>query len=200
MEMRAARIIGACGILALGVLGCGKVSKDNGIVVASVGGEKITETAFNQTVTVWVGDPAKAKDLLTNPAMRGQRNQILGSLVNQKALLQMVKAEGLDKDPKVQLQVEAALADAYFQLLADRSMAKAEPTDAQLKAFYDDYVIQAKASGQAQGLPPFEQVKAQLPGAWKRKQAQSARESLMGQLGEKFPVVFAPDYKPEPAQ
>ena len=111
MEMRAARIIGACGILALGALGCGKVSRDNGIVVASVGGEKITQTAFNQTVNVWVGDPAKAKDILTNPAMRGQRNQILGSLVNQKALLQMVKAEGLDKDPKVQLQVEAALAD-----------------------------------------------------------------------------------------
>ena len=200
MEMCAARIIGACGILALGALGCGKVSRDNGIVVASVGGEKITQTAFNQTVNVWVGDPAKAKDILTNPAMRGQRNQILGSLVNQKALLQMVKAEGLDKDPKVQLQVEAALADAYFQLLADRAVAKAEPTDAQLQAFYDDYVIQAKASGQAQGLPPFEQVKAQLPGAWKRKQTQVARESLMGQLGEKFPVVFAPDYKPVPAQ
>jgi len=200
MEMRAARIIGVCGILALGALGCGKVSKDNSLVVASVGGEKITENAFNQTVTTWVGDAAKAKDLLGNPAMKAQRNQILGSLVNQKALLLMVKAEGLDKDPKVQQQVEAALADAYFQILAERSVAKAEPTDAQLKAFYDDYVIQAKAAGQAQGLPAFEQVKAQLPGAWKRKQAQAARETVLTQLAQKFPPVFAPDFKPAATQ
>jgi hypothetical protein len=199
MEMRAARIIGACGILALGALGsvgCGKVSKDNSPVLASVGGEKITQQAFEQTVNLWTGDPAKAKDILTNPAMKDQRNQILGSLANQKALLQMVKVEKLDQDPKVRLQVEAAQADAYFQILADRMLDKAEPTDAQLKTFYDELLIQAKAANQAQGLPPYEQVKAQLPGAYKRKQAQAAREKLMGEMNQKVPVVFSPDYKP----
>lgn len=199
MEMRAARIIGAGGILALaalGSLGCGKVSKDNSPVVASVGSEKITQRDFEQTVNIWAGDPAKAKDVLTNPAMKDQRNQILGSLANQKALLQMVKAEDLDKDPKVRLQLEAAQADAYFQILAERMTDKAEPTDAQLKTFYDELVVQAKAANQAEGLPPFEQIKSQLPGAWKRKQMQAAREALMTQMNQKVPVVFAPDYKP----
>ena len=199
MEMRAARIIGASGILALaalGNLGCGKVSKDNSPVLASVGGEKITQQEFEQTVNAWAGDAAKAKDVLTNPAMKDQRNQILGSLANQKALLQLVKTEDLDKDPKVRLQMEAAQADAYFQIMADRMTEKAEPTEAQLKTFYDELLVQAKAANQAQGLPPFEQVKAQLPGAWKRKQMQTAREALVTRINQKVPVVFAPDYKP----
>ena len=96
----------------------------------------------------------------------------------------------------VQTTLVASVANAYFQLEAERLMPKAEPTDAELKAFYDDYVIQAKAANQAAGLPPFEQVKGQLPGAWKRKQAQQARETLLTQLNQKCPVVFAPDYRP----
>jgi hypothetical protein len=147
-------------------------------------------------VNDYFGDPAKAKDLLTNPKMQEQRNQFLGTLVNQKALMQFVKLDGLDKDPKARIEVESAIANAYFQLEAERLVAKAEPTDADLKAFYDDYVLQAKAANQAAGLPTFEQVKAQLPGAWKRKQQQQAREALLTQLNQKCPVVFAPEYRP----
>jgi len=142
------------------------------------------------------GDAAKAKDLLGNPAMKEQRKQILGSLVNQKALLQFVKADGLDKDPKARIEIEAAVANTYFQILAERLINKAEPTDADLKAFYDDYVLQAKAANQDKGLPTFEQVKAQLPGAWKRKQGQRAQQALLLQLNQKYPVVFAPEYRP----
>jgi hypothetical protein len=200
MDMRVARMVGMCGVLALGTLGCGKVSKDNSKVIASVGGDKITEKSFTETIGVYVGDAAKAKDLLGNPAMKEQRNQILGSLVNQKALFQYIKAQGLDKDPQAQLQVTSAMAGAYFQILADRLVPKAEPTDAQLKVFYDDYLVQAKAANQAAGIPPFEQVKAQLPAAWKRKQAETARETLLNQLNQKYPVVFAPEYQPGPAQ
>jgi len=194
MEMRMARMIGICGMLVLIPMGCGKVSKDHSKVLASVGSEKITEKTFGETVHTWIGDDAKAKDLLSNQAMRDQRNQILGSLVNQKALFQFVKSEGLDKDPKVQILIASATADAYFQIMADRKMTKAEPTDAQLKTFYDDYSLQAKAANQP--VPPFDQVKAQLPAAWKRKQSEIAREALLGELNKKYPVVFAPDYKP----
>jgi hypothetical protein len=200
MEMRAARVMGICGLLVLGGLGCNKVSKDHGPVLASVGGEKITEAAFAATVNDYLGDPVKAKDFLTNPTLREQRNQFLGTLVNQKALLQFVKADGLDKDPKARIEIESAVANTYFQLLADRLASKAEPTDADLKAFYDDYVAQAKAANQAAGLPTFEQVKAQLPGAWKRKQANQAREALLLQLNQKCPVVFADGYRPTQAQ
>lgn len=196
MEMRAAGMMGICGMLVLGALGCTKVSKDNSPVVASVGGEKITETAFSTTVTSYLADPAKAKEFLTSQGLREQRNQFLGTLVNQKALLQYVKADGLDKDPRAQIEVQSAIANAYFQILADRLMPKAEPTEAELKAFYDDYVLQAKAANQAAGLPSFDQVKGQLPGAFKRKQAQQAREMLLTQLNQKCPVVFADGYRP----
>ena len=196
MEMRAARMMGMCGMLVLGALGCGKVSKDNSPVVATVGGEKITETAFNATVADYLGDPAKVKEFLTSQGLRDQRNQFLGTLVNQKALIQFVKANGVDKDPKAKIEVEAAIAAAYFQVLADRLMPRAEPTEAELHAFYDDYVAQAKAANQAAGLPAFEQVKDQLPGAWKRKQAQQIQKALLEQLNQKCPVVFAPEYRP----
>ncbi|MDR3672134.1 MAG: SurA N-terminal domain-containing protein [Holophaga sp.] len=199
MEMRAARMMGICGLLVVGALGCKRVSKDTTPVVASVGNEKITVAAFNAAVADYLGDPAKTQDLLNNPQMREQRNQFLGTLVNQKALLQFVKAEGVDKDPKAKIEVESAVANAYFQILADRIMTKAEPTDADLKTLYDDYVLQAKAANQAAGLPSFEQVKAQLPGAWKRKQGEVARQALLTQLNQKCPVVFAPEYHPTQA-
>lgn len=200
MQMGRAGMIGVCGCLALASVGCNKVSKDNSKVIASVGGDKLTEKAFKETVHIFVDDAAKEKDLLTNPAMREQRNQILDSLMSQKALFQYIKTQGLDKDPKVRIQVESAMAATYFTALADRLVPKAEPTDAQLKTFYDDYVLQAKAANQASGIPPFDQVKAQLPEAWKRKQAQNARQTLLAQLNQKYPVVFAPDYKPSQAQ
>ena len=196
MEMRAARMFGICGLLVLGSLGCSRVSKDNSKVVASVGVEKITEKGFEDTVRAYLADDAKAKDLLTSQKMRDQRNQMLSSLVNQKALVQYAKAEGLDRDPKVQIEIASALAGAYFQILVERLTPKAEPTDAQLKAFYDDYVIQAKAANQAAGIPPFEQLKAQLPAAWKRKQSDVARQGLLTTLNQKYPVVFAPEYRP----
>jgi len=196
MGMRAARWLGVCGVLALAALGCNKVSKDNSTVVASVGGEKITETAFTTTVNNYLGDPAKAKEFLTSQTLHEQRNQFLGTLVNQKALLQFVKADGLDKDPRAQIEIQSAVANAYFQLLADRLTPKVEPTEAELRAFYDDYVLRAKAANQAAGLPSFEQVKAQLPAAVKQKQAQQAREALLNQLNQKCPVVFAEGYRP----
>jgi hypothetical protein len=195
MEMRAALTMGMCGVL-VAALGCGKVSKDNSKVVASVGGEQITEHGFNETLRVLLGDPAKTQDLINNQAMREQRNLLLGNLVNQKALFQFVKAQGLDKDPQVQLQITSATAGAYFQIMMDRLASKTEPTDAQLKILYDDYVLQAKANNQANGIPPFEQVKGQVAEAWKRKQMATVRENLLTQLNQKYPVTFAPGYQP----
>jgi len=196
MEMRAARMLGMCGVLVAGALGCSRVSKDTSPVVASVNGEKITVTAFNAAVNDYLGDPAKAQDLLTNPKMREQRNQFLGTLVNQKALMQYVKAEGMDKDPRARLEVESAVANTYFQLLAEKLVSKAEPTDADLKDFYDQMAGQAKAANQGAQVPAFEQVKAQLPAAWKRQQAQQAQQTLLTQLNQKCPVVFDPEYRP----
>lgn len=199
MDMRVARWMGICGVLAA-TLACGRVAKDHSQVIANVGGEKITEQQFAKTVQDFLGDPAKANDLLTKQNLRDARNQMLGTLVNEKALMQFVKAQGLDKDPQAKVQVESAVASAYFQVMLDRLVPKAEPTDDQLKSLYNDLVTQAKVAGQADGIPPYEQVKAQLPAAWKRKQEMAVRETLLNQLNQKVPVVFAPGYQPAQAQ
>ena len=199
MEMRTARMLGMGGLLVLGAMACGKVSRDNTKVVATVGGEKITEQAFGDTVRRVMGDDAKAQNLLTKDTAREQRNQILEQMVTQKALLRLAKSEGLDKDPKVQLALEAAQANLYFQTLVERNISKEEPTEAQLHGLYDDVLKQATAAGQAATVPPFDQVKTQLPGLYKRKQSQVASDMLLTQLKQKYPVVFAPEYRPAQA-
>jgi len=81
-------------------------------------------------------------------------------------------------------------------MLEKSAAAGGEPTDEQLKELYDQVVAQAKAANQAQGIPPFEQVKAQLPAVWKQRQAQQARERVLNDLNTKYPVVFDPEYRP----
>jgi hypothetical protein len=194
MDMRAARMMGMGGLLVAGLLGCNRVSKDHGKVLATVAGEKITEQAFAETVQSVMGD--QAKDILANPASKERRNQILGTLVNQKAILAWAKERGLDKDPRAQVEVSSAVANAYFNILLEKSSAGGEPTDAQLKELYDQVLAQAKAANQAQGIPPFEQVKAQLPSVWKQRQMQQARERLLNELNQHYPVVFDSEYRP----
>ena len=196
MAMRMAKMLGMSGLLVLGTLACGKFSSDHSKVVASVGPDKITEKAFGDIVRLLIGDDAKAKDMLTSEAARAQRNQLLENMVTQKALLRFGKSEGLDKDPKVQLAVDAAIANVYAQTLIEKRSVAVEPTEAQLKGLYDDFVKQAEAAGQKGTVPPFEQVKGQLPQLWKRKQGQQASDMLLTQLKQKYPVVFAPEYKP----
>ena len=194
MEMRGARMLGMCGLVIV-ALGCGKVSKDSSKVLANVGGEKITEKAFDDAVHMLVGDDAKAKDLLTNPALKDQRNQILGELVDQKTLLKFGDKQGLDKDAKARFLAEGARANAYGQILMERSMPKGEPTEAQLKAFYDEVAMTAKAAGQDKGLPPYESVKAQLPGALKRKQTQEASVRLLKDAKAQVPATIDPEWR-----
>ena len=196
MAMRMAGILGLGSLLVMGALGCGKISGDHSAVVASVGGEKITQTAFEKIVHTVVGDEAKVKEILGTEPGKEQRNAILEQVVTQKALMAFAKSEGLDKDPKVQLAVEAAVANVYATTLIERRTAAGEPTEAQLKGLYDDFVKQSEAAGQKGAVPPFEQVKAQLPALWKRKQGQQASDTLLTQLKQKYPVVFAPEYRP----
>ncbi|MGA2083370.1 MAG: hypothetical protein ABSH53_22585 [Holophaga sp.] len=115
---------------------------------------------------------------------------------NQNALMQMVKAKRLDRDPRAQLEITSARANAYFQVLVERATDKSEPTEAQLRALYDELAAQAKAGNNPAGVPPFDQVKGQLPDAWKRKQTQVARDAALARLNQKIQVTFAPDYQP----
>lgn len=198
MRMRTAQLIGIGSLLVIGFLGCKNVPKDTSKVLVSVGTEKITETQFQEVVKVLVGDDKKAEELLKKDELKEQRNQFLESLAMQKSLIQMAKAEGLEKDLKAKVLLEQRVAQVYLQTFMERRLSKAEPTEAELKALYDGLVEERKAAGQEKGLPAFEEVKAQLPGIWKQKQEQTVSEVLFKEVKQKYPMTFAEGYKPTP--
>jgi hypothetical protein len=198
MKMRTAQWIGIGGLTALGFLGCSNVSKDTSRILVNVAGEKITEAQFQEVVKVLIGDDKKSEDLLKNDAMKEQRNQFLESLALQKSMIQMAKAEGVEKDLKAKVLLEQRVAQVYLQTLMDRRLPKAEPTETELKALYDGLIEERKAAGQDQGLPAFEAVKAQMPGIWKQKQEQAISAALFKELRQNYPITFAEGYKPTP--
>jgi len=198
MRMRTAQWIGIGSLVALGFLGCSKLPKDTSKVLANVGGEKITEAQFEEVVKVLIGDDKRAEDLLRNEAMKEQRNQFLESLALQKSMVQMAKAQGLEKDLKAKVLLEQRVAQVYLQAIMDRRLPKAEPTEAELKALYDGLVAERKAAGQDKGLPAFEDVKAQLPGIWKQKQEQTISAAVFKELRQNYPITFAEGFKPTP--
>lgn len=194
----ALRWMGVSGLLVASVLGCSKMSKDTSRVLVSVADEKITESRFTDVVKVLAGDEKKAEELLKNAQMQEQRNQFLESLAMQKSLIQMAKAEGVDKDLKTQVLLEQRMAQVYLQSLMERRLPKTEPTEAELRTLYDELVAERKAMGQDKNLPAFEEVKAQLPAVWKQKQEQRVSDSLFKEVKTKYPMTFAEGFKPTP--
>lgn len=178
-------------------LGCGKpANKDASRVIASAGSEKITESDFKGIVQALAPDAAKAAAFLSDPAAREARAQLAEQLAMQKAILAYAKLQGLDKDPAVQRQIEGAEAQAYFQSLLQKRLAGAEPTEAQLRALYDERIAAMKAQGQGGAAPSFEQVKGQLPGLWRQQRQQEVAQELQKEIRERIPVTLADDFKP----
>ncbi len=77
-----------------------------------------------------------------------------------------------------------------------RRLAKAEPTEEQLLAFYKERVAMLQAQGRSQGVPPFETVKGQLPELWKQQRAQALSQEIQKEVKAKVPVTLADDYRP----
>ena len=196
MKLRCAHGIGMAALALVASLGCHRFSRDNSKVIANVAGEKITEKSFAETIKAMVPDEAKAKDILSSEALHDKRNEFLGQIAKAKALVLLGKAQGLDKDPAVKLRLEQMTAQAYVQTLMERRLAKAQPTDAELKATYDELVAERKAQGQADGIPPFEQVKAQMPMLWKQRQESKVFEQLMKEATQRYQITYADAYKP----
>jgi peptidyl-prolyl cis-trans isomerase C len=200
MKLRHAHGIAIAGLALAAALGCQKGSKDTSKVIANVGGEKITEKAFGETIKAMLPEEAKAKEILTSEAMRDKRNEFLSQLAKAKALVLLGKAQGLDKDPGVQVRMEQMTAQAYVQAMVERRLAKIQPTEADLKATYDELVAERKAQGQDKGIPPFEQVKAQMPMLYKQRQEAKVFEQLMKEATQKSPITYADAYKPSQIQ
>jgi hypothetical protein len=183
------------GLAFLAALGCGKGAKDSGPVLASVGSEKITAKEFKELVERMAPDAPRAKALLEDPdpQQRAQRNGLLSDLASAYAVLQVAKQQGLDRDPRMQAEIRVATAAAYRRAMVASRM-PAQPTEADLKAFYDKAAAEAKQAGQQ--IPPYEAVKAQLAPAWTREQQQRVLAQLEEEIARKVPTTFADGYAP----
>lgn len=193
------RIFLAAGALAA-LLGCGRhaapsstAQADASAVLANVNGTRITQAQMEALVRTLAGDPQQAQAFLTEPGAAPQRAQLVHQLAFQAAMDQLAAQEKLDQDPTVQAKLAQARASIYASALVSRAAGNPTPTEAQLKAFYDEQVAARKAAGQAQALPAFEEIKAspQLASAWKQEQFRKASEAFQKDLKARVPVTYA---------
>lgn len=176
--------------------GCGTASRDSSPVVANVAGQKITQKEFEGIVRALAPKPSDADSLLTDPKLKERRNQWIGSLAEQKALIELAKLEGIDKDIKVRLQAESALAEVYKRAIIEKRASATVAPEAELHKIYDEAVAKQKAAGSTQPLPPFDAVLAELTQAWQQKQQAQALERLTTELKQRVPVSYAEGYQP----
>ena len=178
------------------ILGCGTGSRDSSPVVANVAGQKITQKEFEGIVRALAPKQSDADTLLTDPKMKERRNQWVGNLAEQRALIELARLEGVDKDVKVRLQAESALAEVYKRAIIEKRSAAMAPPEADLHKIYDEAITKQKAAGNTQPLPPFDAVRAELVQAWQQKQQQQAQERLVKELKERVPVSYGEGYQP----
>jgi hypothetical protein len=177
-------------------LGCGTGSRDSSLVLANVAGQKITQKEFEGIVRALAPKPSDADALLKDPKLKDRRNQLVGNLAEQRALIELARIEGIDKDVKVRLQAESSLAEVYKRAIIEKRAAAITPPEAELRKIYDEAIAQQKASGNTQPIPAFEAVRAELVRAWQQKQQQQAQERLVKELKERVPVSYAEGYQP----
>jgi hypothetical protein len=195
-----AGLVAAPALLLALALGCGKSTPDASRVIANIGGGKLTEAEFQDIVKSLSPDPKEAQAFLTDAAARNDRAQLAQRIAMSRAITVYAAQTGLDKEPSVKRQLEQQQANIYFQALMKKRMAGMTPTDEQLQAFYKERVATLQAQGRAQGVPPFETVKAQLPELWKQQQMQTLSDQIQNEVKQKVPVTLADDYRPAGAE
>ncbi len=181
------------------LLGCDRdaaaPAADASAVLANVNGTRITQAMLEATVHAGIQDAAKAEAFLKEPAYQGQRAQLVHQLATQAAIEQLAAKAGIEKDPAVALNLAQARANIYASVLASRAAGNAEPTEEQMKAFYEEQVAARKASGQGQDLPDYAhidpRVKAMLPELVHRDQFQKAQAAFQQTLKTQVPVTYA---------
>ena len=196
-----AGLIAAPALLLTLALGCGKTATpDASRVIANIGGSKLTEAEFQDIVKSLSPDPKEAQTFLTDASARNDRAQLAQRIAMSRAITTYAAQTGLDKEPSVRRQLEQQQANIYFQALMKKRMSGLAPTDEQLQAFYKERVEALKAQGRAQGVPPFEAVKGQLPELWKQQHMQSLSDQIQNEVKQKVPVTLADDYRPAGAE
>jgi hypothetical protein len=190
------RILPAAGALAA-LLGCNHEAAapkaDTSAVLANVNGTRITQADFEARAKTLSTNPQEVQVFLTDAKYQAQRAQLVHQLAFEAAMTQIAVKNGIDQDPAALALLAKQRAAIYANVLVSHSAGNATPTDAQLKAFYDDLVTARKAAGQAQALPPFDQVKTlpQFAEAWQKAQFQKAGDAFQKDLQTQVPVTYA---------
>ncbi len=189
----AALLVGAALVFSLA---CKTSKPDSSRVIANVGGDKITEAEFQDMVRSLSADPKAAQSFLTDPAARDDRAQLASRIAMSRAITAYAKQTGLDQKPAVKRQLEQQQASVFFQELAKQRTTTVDPTEEQLRGYYNQQVERLKASGQAKGFPPFEAVKGQLAEGYKQQRMATLSEEILKEVKAKVPVTLADDYRP----
>jgi len=193
LTSRAALLAGSALVL---TLACNPGKQASSRVIANIGGDKITEAEFQDVVRTLSQNPKEAQTFLSDPAAREERASLASRIAMSRAITAYARQTGLDQDPAVKVQLEQQDANVYFQALAKKRMATAEPTNEELMAFYKEQVDRMKAQGAAGAPPPFESVKAQVAQGYKQQRAQAISLDIQKEIKAKVPVTLADDYRP----
>jgi hypothetical protein len=168
---------------------CNEVSTNTDEVIAKIGTERVTEKQFHELVNALFDDPNRSVEFLTEEHTRGQRNEFLSKYLESKGLIMLAAEQGLDKDPRVQIQLNDAITQVYAQAIMERRMSSAEPTDDQLREIYNELRTMHP------DIPPFAVARQHLPQLWMQKQQQNLAEALIKEIKEKYPITIADEYK-----
>ena len=190
------RILPVAGALAA-LLGCNHqastTAADASAVLANVNGVRITQADFEARARTLSANPEEVQAFLTDAKYQPQRAQLVHQMAFEAAMDQIAAKNRLDQDPTTQALLTKQKAAIYANVLVSRAAGNTKPTDAQLQVFYDELVAARKAAGQAQGLPPFDQVKAlpQFAEAWQKQQFQKAADTFTKDVETQVPVTYA---------
>ena len=187
----------ATGALAA-LLGCGhQASVDTSAVLANVNGTRITQAMFEARARTLSTDPKAIEAFLKDSKYLPQRVQLVHQLAFEAAMDQVAAKNGLAQDPATQALLAKERASIFANVLVSRAAGSAAPTEAQLRAFYDEKVAARKAAGQAQGLPDFEAIKAnpQFVDAYNQEQFQKAGEAFEKDLKAQVPVTYSEGFQ-----
>jgi EpsD family peptidyl-prolyl cis-trans isomerase len=116
----------------LGVLAaCGNAGSGGSQVVASVGGDEITETQVNHALERQAG--------IRPDQVEGASRKVVSGLVEQTIVLQKARDLKMDRDARVMQNIEAMkrelIVSAYLDRIAEGAT---KPTDKDVQAYYDE--------------------------------------------------------------
>ena len=180
------------------LLCCGhQAAADTSATLANVNGTRITQAQLEARARTLSTDPKAVQDFLSDPKYLPQRVQLVHQLAFEAAMDQIAAKNGLDQDPAAKALMAKERASVLANVLVSRAAGNATPTEAQLKAFYDELVAARKATGQAQGLPDFETIKAnpQFAEAYTQAQFQKAGEVFQKDLKAQIPVTYSEGFQ-----